>query len=119
MKVVLILFKSISGHCVVPLQPKLNIFLINASERMRVVFNVLHAQNWLKDGAFTFNVYDAVAMSYLMKNVGRSSAKESDWTNSKLATDGQAHIHLPAPVYCPDVGGQLNHPPPNRARVCH
>ena len=60
--------------------------------------------------------YDAVAMSYLMKNVGRSSAKESDWTNSKLATDGQTHIHLPAPVYCPDVGGQLNHPPPNRAR---
>ena len=88
-------------------------------QRTRVVFNVLHAQNWLKDGAFTFNVYDAVAMSYLMKNVGRSSAKESDWTNSKLATDGQAHIHLPAPVYCPDVGGQLNHPPPNRARVCH
>ena len=67
--------------------------------------------------AFTFNVYDAVAMSYLMKNVGRSSAKESDWTNSKLATDGQTHIHLPAPVYCPDVGGQLNHPPPNCAHV--
>lgn len=53
------------------------------------------------------------SVSYLMKNVGRSSARE--WLDTFQGNWWPKHIHLPSPVYCPDVGGQLNHPPPKCA----